>query len=397
VVLFIDAEVVLQKTLPWEVPRLQQFFLRWYRHYRITFSQFFLTKIKLSIMANYASSVLAKGQAVVTAKNQSPEQRRKIPTVMELALKNQEFSIPNAPDLRLSDLRPVEIYYQKDIAAGSAVAKAALHTGGYGDTGAVSLTYVTHVETLSLARKIAQNNILTYQAMFNNLYEMKWKNLRTRHDTSALACLLANRMQQTAATVNPQIASANPGTWNQTNFALEVAAGNASRFAQKAKSFMLSRKFSGPYDVVADLQLADAFEFAYQQGTGNATNTQFQFADLNIARTQDVVSAAYTAGSMFILPATMFAGMYWNDALNKSGVDAGQTEVGTLGTKADPFGSGAVADISMYTKRADTSANTTGGSTQDIIDQWEISLTIAYALPPLAITGESVVSLIAQG
>jgi len=347
-------------------------------------------------MANYATSVLAKGQAVVTAKNQAPEQRRKMPTVMELALKNQEVSIPNAPDLRKSDLRPVEIYYQKDIAQGSGTAKAAAHTGSFGDSGKIELTYVTHVETMSLPRKIAQNNIITYQQMFNNLYEMKWKNLRTRHDNSALAFLLANRMQLSAAVVNPQIASAAPGTWNDTNYALEIDATKAARFAQKAKSFMASRYYLGQYDVIADLQIADEFEFASQQGAGNAVNQGWQFADMNISRTQDVISSAYGNGSMLILPANMFAGMYWNDALNKSGVNAGENEVGTLGTKADPFGSGAVADISMYTGRADTSANTTGGSTQDIVDQWEIALTIAYALPPLATTGESVVSLVAQ-
>jgi hypothetical protein len=349
-------------------------------------------------MANYASSVLAKGQAVVASKNQAPEQRRKIPTVMELALKNQEFSIPNAPDLRKSDLRPVEIYYQKDVAAGAGVAKAALHTGTYGDSGSVQLTYVTHVETLSLPRKIAQNNIVTYQNMFNNLYEMKWKNLRKRHDDAALAFLFANRCQLAAGTINPQIASANPGTWDAVNFALAIDASKASRFAQKIKSFMAARLYAGAnYDVVADLQITDEFEYAKNQGGGNQSNIAFQFDGLNISSTQDQISAAFPNGAAFILPATLFAGMYWNDALNKSGVNSGENNVGSLGTVSDPFGSGAVADISMYTLRSDTSANTSGGSTQDIVDQWEITLTIAYALPPLTLAGDSVVHMVGQG
>lgn len=349
-------------------------------------------------MANYASSVLKAGQAVVSRKNQAPEQRRKVPTVMELALKNQEYSIPNAVELRKSDLRPVEIYYQKDVTAGSGTAKAYNHTGSYGDSGKVELTYVTHVEKMQLPRKIAQNNILTYQQMFNNLYEMKWKNLRKRHDDSALAFLIAQRMQLAASVVNPQIASANPGTWNETNYALEIAATKASRFAQKAKSFMAARLYAGGnYDVIADLQMADEFEFQRNQGTGNNTNLSALFSGLNIAVTQDQISSNYDNGAVLILPATMFAGMYWNDALNKSNqVNSGETEVGSLGTVADPFGSGAVGDISMYTKRADTSANTTGGSTQDIVDEWEIALTIAYALPPLSTAGESVVHLVGQ-
>jgi hypothetical protein len=347
-------------------------------------------------MANYATSVLAKGQSVVTAKNNTPEQRRKLPTVMELALKNSEYAIPNATELRKSDLRPVEIYYQKDVAAGAGTAKAALHTGTFGDSGSTTLTYVTHVETLSLPRKLAQNNILSYQAMFNNLYEMKWKNLRTRHDNSALSFLIANRLQLTAAVVDPQIAGAAPGSWNDTNFALEVDSAKASRFLQKAKDFMAARKYLGTYDVIADLQLASEFEFLMNQGAANDTNTNFQFGNANISRTQDQIDANYANGCILMLPAGMFAGMHWNDALNKSGVNAGENEVGFFGTKADPLGSGAVADISLYTKRADTSANTTGGSTQDIVDQWEISLTVAYALPPLSTAGESVVVEVAQ-
>lgn len=316
---------------------------------------------------------------------------------MELALKNQEYSIPNANELRKSELRPVEIYFQKDVAAGAATAKTYNHTGTYGDSGKIELTYVSHVETMSLPRKIAQNNIVTYQNMFNNLLEMKWKNLRKRHDDSALAFLIANRLQLAKAVIDPQIASANPGTWNEVNYALEIDANKSSVFAQKIKSFMAARLYAGSnYDVIADLQMTDAFEYAKQQGTANSSNMAFQFAGLNIASTQDQISSDYANGSVLILPERYFAAMPWNDNLNKQGVNAGENEVGNLGVAADPFGSGAIADVSMYTERADTSANITGGSTQDIVDQWEITLTIAYALPPLSTAGESVVALVGQ-
>ena len=347
-------------------------------------------------MANYATSVLATGQADIIARHNAPEQRRKVPTVMELALRNQQYSIPNANDLRVSELRPVQIYYFKDVAAGATTAKAYNHTGAYGDSGMVTLTYISHVEKIKLPRKIAQNNVKAYSAMFTNLYEMAWKNLRTRHDTSALAFVYANRMQLSAAVVNPQIASANPGTWNDTNYALEIDANKASRFAQKAKSAMAARYFTGMYDVIADLQIADEFEYAMQQGQANNANTAFQFANMNVSRTQDVIDSNYANGAMLIMPANSLSALQWNDPLNRTGVNSGENNVGMLGTISDPFGSGAVADISMYTGRADTSANTTGGSTQDIVDEWEITLTNAYALPPLSTAGESVVHEVAQ-
>lgn len=347
-------------------------------------------------MANYAASVLVNGQAKVTAKFQTNEQRRKIPTVMEMALKNQSISVPNAQDLRVSPLRTVDVFYLSNVTAGAAVAKTAAHTGTYGDNGKINVTYITHVETFNLPRKLADNNIYQYQELFNNLLEMKWKNLRTRHDTSALSYLNTNRMQLAASVVNPQIASANPGTWNDTNYALEVGQDKKTRFLQMAKSLMSARYFNGPYDIVADLQLAAEFEYLMQQGSGNYANTQFQFSEAGIAATQDQVSSAYNLGAAYIMPQGTLAGLNWNEALNKRGVNAGENSVGFLGTTSDPLGSGAVADISMYTARADTSANTTGGSTQDIVDQWELALTIGYVAPPLSTSGDSVIHLVAQ-
>jgi len=347
-------------------------------------------------MANYALSVLKAGQAVVTQRNQAPEQRRKMPTVFELALKNQEYSIPNAPDLRKSDKRPVEIYYFTKKSQGNQTTKAAQHTGGYNDTGKIELVYVSHVETFSLPRKIADNNIMSYQRMYNNLYEEAWKNLRTRHDTSALAFLMANRMQLPAATVNPQIASANPGVYNDTTYALEISQNRKSRFMQMAQMYMMARYFTGSYDVIADLQTAGEFVYQMNQGAGNDKNTAFQFNNANIATTQDVISMAYPEGAAIFMPARMFAGMYWNEQLNKTGVNAGETNVGILGTVEDPFGSGARADISIYTDRADTSGIAANGNPQDILDEWEVTLTVAYALPPLSQAGDSVAHLVGQ-
>lgn len=353
-------------------------------------------------MSDYAASVLAKGQTVVTAKYQTPEQRRKMPTVMELAIKNQSISIPNAQELRVSPLRTVDVNFLTNITAGSATAKVAAHTGTYGDSAKINVVYVTHVETLSMPRKLWYNSKFSYQELFNNLLEMKWKNLRTRQDTSALAFLIANRCQLLGATIYPQVASAGfsaaggVGTWSDLNFAGEIDQTGKARFIQFAKSFMASRYFTGPYDIVADLQMAAQFEYQMNQGEGNVANTSFQFGDAGIATTQDQVSSAYPQGSMLIMPQGTLAGLVWNEGLNKAGVNAGQNSVGNLGTAADPMGSGAIADVSMYTARADTSANTTGGSTQDIVDQYEIALTIGYVTPPLSVASDSVIHLFGQ-
>lgn len=352
-------------------------------------------------MSNYADSVLAKGQAIVTKRNQAPEQRVKTPTVLELAIKNQEFSIPNAQELRVSPLRTVEVNYFTKVAPGSDTAKAYNHTGTYGDSGKVEVVYNTVVEKFGIPRKLAFNNINSYQAIFENLYEQKWKNLRKRQDDAALAFLIANRVQLAKATIDAQIASAGfngtIGQYNDINKVIEVNAAYQKQFIQYAKQLMASRYLGGELDVIADLQMMANFDFASQQGAGNAANTAFQFAGCNIAATQDVIDSDYGLGSVLAMPKGMLAGLVWNEGLNKKGVnqDIGGP-IGTLGTIADPFGSGAIADISMYTQRADTSANLTGGSTQDIVDQWELTLTVGYCLPPLSTANDSVVHLIGQ-
>ena len=345
-------------------------------------------------MADYAASVLAKGQAIVTDLYQQSEQRRQTPSVMGLALKNQSISIPNAQELRKSPLRTVDVNYLADVAPGSATAKSIAHTGTHGTSAAINVVYVQHVETFGLERKLADNNIFEYQQMFNNRLGLAWKNLSTRHDNSALAFLVANRCQSTAAVMTPLIASAAPGSWSDVTKALEIDQTNKNLFMEYAKSLMAARFYTGEYDVVADLQLSRMFNYQSRQGSGNFADLGYQFEGQSFVTTQQSISSAYAQGAALIMPKGTFAGLNWNEALNKRGVNAGQNSVGFLGIAEDPMGSGAVADISLYTARTDSSA--VGGSTQDIVDQWELALTIGYVAPPLSLSNDSVIHMVGQ-
>lgn len=348
-------------------------------------------------MANYTASILAKGQAKITAQFQAPEIRAQMPTVMGMALQNQHISIPDAQELRKSPLRPVDVNFFTNIAPGTATAKAALHTGTIADSSVINVTYVQTVETFSLPAKLADNNIFAYQELFNNQYEQKWRNLRTRQDNAALAYLYAHRCQLTSAVVNARAASANAGTWNQTNFAEEIDNTNQKLFMQYLKSFMAAQYYTGPYDVLSDLQIARGFEYEKNQGSSNANNFSFQFGNASVYTTQNVIDPAYTLGAALVMPKGTFAGLNWNEALNRRGWGTDpNSSLGIVGTIGDPMGSGATADISIYSQRADTSSNTTGGSTQDFVDQYELTLTIGYVTPPLSLVGDSAVFEVAQ-
>lgn len=341
-------------------------------------------------MANYLPSVLATAQGLIGKKYNEAELRRKQRPAISLALKNQDYAIPDHAKLKTADARTVQVAYKTRRAAGAATAKVASHTGNKGDSVMVSLAYVRHVETFRVSRKQAQNNVIGFQAMFQNEMEQAIQNLLDRHETSAVAYLVANRCQLASPTP-----LSGAGTWNATNFALEIAAGNKARFAQFAKSFMQGRLYRGELDVLADLTEFRELEYQAAQGAGNSVNTSALFTGLNILPTVDTILGAYTAGSALVMPAGTFAGLNWCDPLNREGsVNAGDNNVGMLGTMLDPYGSGGVFDVSVYTARADESGS--GGNVQDIKDEWEISLTIGYALPPLSTASDSPVHLIAQ-
>ena len=349
-------------------------------------------------MANFAASVLNTGQGVVTKKFQEPEQRRQLPTIMGLALKNQDFSIPDAAELRTSPLRPVQIYFKKNIAPGSGTTKSYNHTGTFGDSGYVTVTYISMVETFGIPLKIGANNVFSYQNVFNDAYEMAWKNLRTRHDVAGLAFLYANRCQLSAATMNPQLATAGLQYWNGSTYSLEIPDASKTLFLQKVKDAMAARNFREELDVVADIQMSSNFANWMNQGSGNFQNLRWQFDDVNIARSSMQLDSNYSNGSVFAMPKGMLAGLNWNEQLNRTGIPQPDMDaIGMLGTINDPFGSGGVADISMYRVRADTSSNATGGSTQDFVLQTELTLTIGYVTAPLSAAGDSPITEISQG
>jgi hypothetical protein len=347
-----------------------------------------LLLFKLFIMANYATSILTTAQAMLGKKYNEAELRRKIRPAIQLAVKNQDFAIPNHQALKTADSRPVDVMYFVQRAPGAATAKVAKHTGTKADSGKVTLAYVRFAETFRISRKQAQNNVVGFQDMFNNELQQAILNVLGRMESSAIAYLVANRCQLAAPVTS------GAGTWNVTNFALEIAAGNKARFAQFAKSFMQGRFYRGDMDVISDLAQYREYEFQAAQGAGNSINESFQFQGMNIAPTTDVILAAYTAGSALYMPAGTFAGLVWNDPENRKGTDDGNNNVGMLGTLLDPFGSTVVFDVSKWTDRADESA--AGGNVQDIKDEWEISATVGWALPPLSLASDSAVHLIAQ-
>lgn len=345
-------------------------------------------------MANCILSAIAKGQVKLSRELGAAETRSLTPSVMALAMRNSDTSISAADKLRIHENRVVDINFFTKRTAGSAVAKTITHTGTGADTNKVNLVYASVVETFSLPAKLANNNIFSADEMLLDNLRQCWQSLAARQDAIALALALSDRCQLSASALATPIAASGAGIWNETNYALEISEANRKLSLQKAKSFMRARYFNGMYDVIADLQMKDEFDYWMNQGAGNNQNTGFQYGDTSMVATQSIISSDYSGGSFIIMPKKSLAGVCWNDKLNLQGVDEGQTATGIFTTMNDPFGYGTKADLSIYTNRADTSADTTGGSTQDLVTQFELTLTMAYATSPLTTSGDGVPHLV---
>jgi hypothetical protein len=342
-------------------------------------------------MPNYITSALLTAQAKLATKYTEAEMRRKVRPAINLALSNQEFSFPDANALKVAEQRPVEVHFLTRKAAGASTVKAARHTGNKGDSAKITLAWSRFTETFSFSRKLAFNKMFGAQELFNNEMEQAILNIQDRAETAAIAHLVANRCQLLAA----NIVTSGAGTWNDTNKQLVITPANKDYFIQMIKTFMYGRHYRGELDAIVDLIQYPVLERVMNQGAGNSTNTGFQFGGVNITPTTDTILGANTLGQALVMPKGLFAGLPWNDPLNRQGFGRDSDYVGTLTTMRDPFGLNCSYDVSVYTDRANTAA--IDGHVQDINDEYEVSLLVGFNNPPLSTSLDSVIHLVAQG
>jgi hypothetical protein len=339
-------------------------------------------------MSNYTASALLAAQAKFIPSFESPEIRRKQDPALMLALKNMAVTIPTHQELRAKDDRAVKAYIKTKRAASAATAKAHNHSGTKADSKEVTLNWVKFVEPFTIYLKQGQSNIFGYAEQLAHEMIESARNIHSRAGTAALAYLQSNRCQLAAP------ATGGAGTWNSTNFALEVDATEKENFFQMAQSFMRMQNYRGELDVLLDSKQFRNYNRVGAQGSGNAVNLAYQIAGLNAYETTEVIDANYSDGSGLIMPAASFAGLPWNDPENRKGKGNYDSYLGGYGVVADPLGSGINFDFHAFTDRADGSSQ--GGGVQDEVLQAEMTLTIGWVLPPLSTANETPVFELAQ-
>lgn len=338
-------------------------------------------------MANFSPSNLLKAQAILKQQFNEAEMRKRQSAVLGVAMKNNDVLIPSHQQLRTREDRSVSAYIQKRSQRTPGAARVAEHTGNRGDSFEQAITWTTFADPFSMSIKQLDNNIFSFDQAFAAQLRNSAINLHEAIETAGVDYLMAQRTQINAATVG--------GTWNAATDAFEIAATDANRFYQKAKSMMRQNKYTGMYDVIASPQTYVDAEFYLNQGNANAVNTGFQFAGLNIVESVELADADYAGGVSLIMPENNFGVLPWIPKQNREGWGDGElNEVGRFMSILDPLGSGMQFALSVYAKRADNSA--ANGDAQDVTLQFEMSIDMGWILAPLSTATESVVFEVAQ-
>jgi len=340
-------------------------------------------------MANFSASNLVQAQTILNKKFASPEMRTKPSPALDLLLKNGSNIIANIADLRKRDDRPVTAYMIGRNKRTPGTARVYNHTGPSGDSVAVPINFFSDTDSFSISLKQLDNNIFGFNEMLANQFQQAMLNVLEGLETAAIAYLLAQRTQYAPPTLSG-------ATFNATNDVYEVASGSKSVFYQILSSIARQNRYRSRLDVIASSPLAVLAEYSEAQGAGNANNLNFQFQGKNIAESIELNDSNYANGVVLAMPEGTVGAMDWIPKQNREGRGDYNSTLGGYGSMMDPYGMGLTFAVHGYAERADTSARN-GGSQQDDLMQFEVSLDMSFNKAPLTgSNSESTIFEVAQ-
>ena len=333
-------------------------------------------------MANYTTANLTKAQALVTQMFNSGEKRFRTPVVLQEFTKSGEIMIPGIDMLRTREDRSVEANYLKRSSRSLGTGgRAHNHTGTGGDSGILTPSWQTYSDDFSYTLKQGDTNVYDLEQQIANDFADVIANFAEGLETVATQFVHTER-----AGVNSYD---RQGRFNNTSDVFEVLAASENRAVQITKTMMDANKYQGMNKVVfCDSVAYDKFEYYANQGTGNSTNTSFQFSGMTFVKAFDLdalaVALGYTQGYWITAPVGTFAVLDWIPKQNREGIE---TKVNKYGSIINPV-DGLLYATHEYEERANgTSVN---GYTQDVKKEIEVSIDMAFEVSPLSLANDSV-------
>jgi len=339
-------------------------------------------------VANFVASALLAFQSKINRKYNAAELRELQNPILRQALTYSDYILANVEQIKQSDKRSVYTYYLKKTAATNGTARSYAPSGVQGDSGQISLSWVTFSEPLGINMQVGMDNVFDTITLLDHMIMDKQRILRERIGTYIVQQLHNNRTQTA-----PYTTAARNALWNGTTFAFENSADQLNFFFQNAASVMRQNKYYDKLDVVADPRIFKQAQFDMYQSNGNAQNLAYQFQSYNPNGIMEhevlgnEVAEAYPNGCAIVLPQASFAVIPWIPKINRDGFGYYESYNGGFGTVPDASGIGLTYAVRGWAQKQDTSA--AGGTVQDIHMDLELSVDIAFNTAPISVSGET--------
>lgn len=341
-------------------------------------------------MADFTASALLAFQSKINKKYNAAELRELQNPILRQALSYSDLVVANVAAIKQSDKRTVYGYYLKKTNAVNGTARVSAPTGTQGDSGQITLPWVTFSETLGINMQVGMDNIFDTMTLLDHMIMDKQRILRERIGTYIVTQLHANRTLTAPTTV-----AARNMTWNAANFAFENDAAQLNFFYENAASIMRQNKYYDKFDVVADPIIAKQARFNQFQGAGNSQNLAYQFQSYNPngimehSTLGNEVATPYANGVGIVLPMASFSVIPWIPKINRDGFGDYESFNGGFGTLPDGAGQPLTYAVRGWAQKADTSA--AGGTVQDIHMDLELSVDISFNVAPISNAGETAI------
>ena len=334
-------------------------------------------------MANFVPAALVKAQAKLIGAFQKSELRFREPAVHKLFLENTAIMMPDYKDLRTREDRAVETNYVVRTARSLGTGRTHNHTGSQGDSATLTPTWGTYNDKFVSTIKEADNKLYTFEEMHMSKLENVIANFAEGLETIASAYLFANRTGVNGVTAE--------GSFDAVDDTFEITeATNGTRAVQITKMVMDLLKYKGNYTIVCDSISWNKFGFQEAQGSSNATNTSFQFSpnvrfvlDADLTAAAAGLVSAYAKGYWIVVPDGTIAALPWIPKQNINGFNSPVANFSSIMNPIDGI------NYALHTYMLGADGTSTGGYTQDVKIESEISVDMSYTHAPLSNSGET--------
>ncbi len=331
---------------------------------------------------SYADTVLLAAQAWINQNNNKKFEQRKTNTnVMEVFLKDREFTVPSLAAIRMAETQATEAFFYKKGETTITTTKSCDPVGQSGATGKVSLSWLQSGFVVTKSElQFDGNQVDPVAALANNLWDRE-NDFWTALDQEMLDFLETNK-----SGVN--MADGQSGSFDATNDIMAIDKSNSPIFYSIVSAHMSLNNYNPDYnEVYSTMWKANRFR-NMAQGQGNQENLQFQFTgfqsyESNLVEIGVIGGNNYTS-IHYIVPDGGVAILDWNRPLNRRTKVSGDKTWFTMQSIHRPQ---FTFDVFKRSSCADTT--TIGGGVQDYTEVWEFTLNYAFGIQPMTNAGET--------